>query len=324
MTDMRLYSKWLAGNLVIYGGDTMLSGNGTEFFVDPANGDDTHDGLSWDSALASVAAAYALTTDGANDKVILLGGATGDTLAETLTWSNSYTHLIGVCAPTRVAKRARIHNETVTGETPLLNITGSGCLFKDFYIFQGVDEAVANINVQVTGGRNYFENVHFAGGGHASQAINGGASLLLIGDSCEENTFANCTIGVDTISAGTGMVGLLMDTTTHRNIFEHCHFSMFAGHTGCAWVEVADGTGFDRYTVFDNCLFTNTNDALFTMASGFLLPVLPASRPARLILKDCMSFGATTWDASDRGILYGNMDAITGADLSGAAVELIS
>jgi len=320
--DMRLYSKWLAGNLVIYGGDSMVGGKGKEFFVDPVNGLDTNTGLSWDSALASVAAAYLLCTDGANDKVIYLGGATGDTLAATLTWAKSYTHLIGACAPTMVAQRARIHNETVLALTPLINITGSGCIFKNIYIFQGVDEAVANINVQVTGGRNYFENVHFAGGGHASQAINGGASLKL--DGAEENTFVDCTIGVDTIAAATGMMGLLLDTEARRNVFKHCNFTMSAGHIDAGFVEVVDGTGIDRYTIFDKCNFINTNFKNFVMASAFLLPAIAGNRNCTILLKDCMLHGVTTLDASDRGFLYGNMNAVTGADLSGVAKELIT
>lgn len=323
MTDMRMYSKWLAGNMVIYGGETSMGGKGTEYFVDPANGDDTNnDGMSWDNAFASIPVAYAACTDGANDKVIYLGGATGATLAATLTWAKSYTHLIGVCAPVSTGQRARIHNETVTGVTPLMNITGSGCVFKNFYIFQGVDEAVANINVQVTGERNYFENVHFAGGGHASQAINGGASLKIDGGS--ECRFVHCTIGVDTILAGTGMVNLLFDGSATRNEFEDCKFLIQAGHTGAAWVEVVDATGIDRCQTFKNCVFMNPNKPAFEMLSGFLIPAGMTPPVGPLLLKDCVAYGAAKWDADDRGVLMGNMDVVAPVDLSGVAVEMVT
>jgi len=110
--------------------------------------------------------------------VYYIAGTSSITLSAALTWSNSYTHLIGICAPTRTAQRARIFQlSTLTGASPLITISGSGCIFSNLYVFQGVNDATSLINVSVTGGRNYFENVHFAGGGHAAQAIDGGAAL---------------------------------------------------------------------------------------------------------------------------------------------------
>jgi len=293
------------------------------YFVDPVNGSDNNTGLSVDKALATLSAAEDKCVANQHDTVFYIAGSSGINMSAALTWDKNFTHLVGICAPTHAAQRSRLFQlSTLTGASPLLNITASGCIFKNFYIFQGVDDNTSLINVQVTGGRNYFENVHFAGGGHATQAINGGASLKLNG--AEENKFVNCTIGVDTIAAATGMVGILFDDSAQRNVFEGCHISMMAGHTGAAWVEVVDGTGIDRYNIFDNCLFTNCNYANYAMASGFVIPVVAANRPARIILKDCLGYGASKWDANDRGVLMGNMDAVTGADLSGVAVEMIT
>lgn len=296
--------------------------NSNIYLVDPANGSDSNPGTSFEAPLASIEAAYALCTTNQHDVVLYIAGSSGNNLAAAVTWSKSYTHLIGWCAPTHAAQRARIfQTSTLTGASPLLTVSGSGCMFKNFYIFQGVDDATSLINVSVSGGRNYFENVHFAGGGHATMAINGGCSLQVTGD---ENMFKHCTIGVDTIASATGHVGILFDTAASRNVFEDCHVSMYAGHAGAAFVEVADATGFDRYTIFKDCVFSNTNKANFEMTSGFVIPAIAANRPARIFLKDCMSYGAAKWDASDRGVLMGNMDAVTGADESGEAVEMIT
>ncbi len=293
------------------------------YVVDPANGSDSNPGDRFEKPLATIAAAYAKCTANQHDVVLYVAGSSSISLTAALTWAKNYTHLIGLCAPTHAAQRARIfQTATLTGASPLLNITASGCIFKDFYIFQGVDDATSLINVQVTGGRNYFENVHFAGGGHATMAIDGGASLKLNG--AEENLFVNCTIGVDTIASATGHVGILFDGAAARNVFRNCHVSMYAGHTGAAWAEIADGTGFDRYTIFDNCLFTNTNKENYEMAAGFLIPAIAANRPARFFLKDCIGYGAAKWDANDRGVLMGNMNAVTGADTSGVAVEMVT
>jgi len=307
------------------GGAPVMAGvpfgkNAKYYFVDPANGSDGNDGLSPTNALAGIEAAYAKTTANQHDTIFYIAGSSGVNLAAAVTWSKNYTHLIGIAAPTRMAQRARIfQTSTLTGASPLLTVSATGCIFKNFYIFQGVADATSLINVSVTGGRNYFENVHFAGGGHATQAINGGASLKL--DAAEENTFVNCTIGVDTVDAATGMVGLLMDGDAHRNVFEDCYFRMRAGNTGAAFVEVADATGIDRDTTFKRCSFIN-NSTSNDMASAFLIPAM--GEPRVILLQDCMFHNVTKLDASDRGVLFGNMNAITGADLSGVAVQLIT
>lgn len=291
------------------------------YIVDPANGSDSNPGTSFTQPLASITAAYALCTANQHDVVLYLAGSSGINLSAALTWSKNYTHLIGWCAPTRTAQRARIFQlSTLTGASPLITVSATGCIFRDLYIFQGVDDATSLINVSVTGGRNYFENVHFAGGGHASQAIDGGASLKL--DGAEENTFKNCTIGVDTIDAATGMVGLLLDGEAHRNVFEDCYFRMRAGNSGAAFVEVADATGIDRDNTFKNCIFVN-NSTSNDMASAFVIPA-GMGEPRVLLLKDCMFHNVTKLDANDRGVLFGNMGAVTGADLSGVAVQLIT
>ena len=293
--------------------------NSKYYFVDPANGNDSNVGTDLANPLAGIEQAYANCTANQHDAVIYIGGATSVNLAAAVTWSKNYTHLVGMCAPTHAAQRSRIfQTSTLTGASPLFTVSATGCIFKNFYIFQGVADATSLINVSVTGGRNYFENVHFAGGGHATQAINGGASLHLNG--AEENTFVNCTVGVDTIDAATGMVGLLLDGDAHRNLFRDCIFRMRAGNDGAMFVEVVDATGIDRDTTFVNCLFIN-NSTSNDMAAAFGIPDM--GEPRLILLKDCLFHNVTVLDANDRGVLFGNMNAYTGADLSGVAVELI-
>ena len=289
--------------------------NAKYYFVDPANGSDGNDGLSIDKALASLAAAEDKCVANQHDTVFYIAGSSGIDLSAALTWDKSYTHLIGICAPSHVAQRARIFQlSTLEGASPLLNITASGCIFKNFYIFQGVDDATSLINVQVTGSRNYFENVHFAGGGHATQAIDGGASLKVNGGS--ENKFKNCTFGVDTIAAATGMAGVLFDSAGARNAFEDCLFTMYAGHAGAKFVEIVDNAGFDRYILFKNCLFINDATA-YTMTEAFTVPSGMGSATHRIILQGCAFLGIGDIEDSDRGIVYAAMGTYTAGGNSG-------
>jgi hypothetical protein len=286
--------------------------NSNIYLVDPANGSDTAKGDRWTQPLAGIEAAYAKCTANQHDVVLYLAGSSGNNLAAAVTWSKNYTHLIGMCAPTGVAQRARIfQTSTLEGASPLINITATGCIFKNWYCFQGVDDATSLINVQVTGGRNYFENIHFAGGGHATMAINGCASLKL--DGAEENLFKHCTFGVDTISAATGVAAVLLDGEAHRNVFEDCNFTLWSGHANVFFVEVVDATGFDRYTIFRRCLFTNTGT---TMDTAFEIPAGVGS-PRTIYLINSFLHGADDWDDGDRGRVFLDAGTITAGGNAG-------
>ena len=294
---------------------------GNTYFLDPTKGSDNNNGLTIDKAFKTLEVAYAALTANQNDILYYIAGSSSITLSAAFTWAKSYTHFIGACAPTQTAQRARIFQlSTLTGASPLITISASGCIWKNLYIFQGVADATSLINTTVTGGRNYFENVHFAGGGHATQAVNGGASLML--DGAEENTFYRCTIGVDTIAAATGMMGLLLDSIAHRNVFRECTFRMQAGNSGAGFIEAVDGAGFDSDNLWIDCVFINNSGT--AMASAFVIPVISDPSFRKLLFKDCMLTGITTLDASDRGVIYGNMNDVTGADTSGVAVEMIT
>ena len=60
------------------------------------------------------------------------------------------------------------------------------------------------------------------------------------------------------------------------------------------------------------------------MAGGFVIPAFEANNSSRILLKDCMIHGTTKLEENDRGVLFGNMNDVTGADTSGLAVEMVS
>jgi len=125
--------------------------------------------------------------------------------------------------------------------------------FQNFYIFQGGATAASG-NVVVTGDRNYFNNVHFAGIGHATPAGNANAySLKLTG--AAENLFENCTIGIDTIKRTAANNHLVIDTDSKRNEFRGCRFLSWSETAAHTLVKIAGGN--DRFTLFHDCLFYN-------------------------------------------------------------------
>lgn len=315
--DLTNYPNGLSsfGMPVVPGG--YIPAGGKHYWVNPATGSDGNEGKSPAKALATVGAAYDKCTSGNNDVVHLIGNATTMTnLSEALTWAKHYTHLVGECAPTMVGQRARMFQlSTATGLSPLMNITATGCVFRNFYIFQGVDDATSLINVQVTGQRNYFENVHFAGGGHATMAIDDCASLFINGGA--ENTFVNCLIGVNTIAMATGGNALRFDGSATRNVFINCMLDLLIGNAGARLVELVDSASLDRWTRFVNTMFnSNSVNKATTMASAFEIPA-GHTITAEILLENCRGKGFTDWDDDNRGLLWLNTGTITAGGNSG-------
>lgn len=289
------------------------------YCVDPVHGDDDNAGDRWNLPLATVSAALAKCVSGHHDTVLVVASGTAITETAAIEWNKNLTHLVGLGAPTHAAQRTRIVCNA-TDLSPFFTISGYGCIFRNLYFWQGQDDVHSLVNVSVSGARNYFSGVHFAGGGHATQAIDGGASLLINGGS--ENRFVDCTIGVDTISAATGMAGLVFAATggAARNVFERCRFTLYAGNAGVIFVELLGNSGIDRYQLFKDCHFINLSGTAMTQAFAVAGGFDPNNK--RVLLVDCTKIGVSKWDNGDTGMIYGNMDAVTGADLSGGLVQM--
>jgi len=298
----------------VVGSQGLMTG-GNSYFVDPVNGSDSYDGKSPARAKATITAGEDLLAAGKNEVLYYLASTSSPTgLSATLTWDKDYTHFVGVCAPTMIGQRARLFQKsTATGISPLINITATGCSFRNLYIFQGVNDATSLINVQVTGDRNYFENVHFAGIGNDANDAANARSLFL--DGASENRFVNCVIGLDTIDAGSAEnAELEFDGESSRNVFDYCIIQRrIESNTNHPLVKLTDGYGVGSFTIFRDCSFIYTSvNAAYTGTTVFSIPVI-ASPTRKIILQNCVavsgSTSATNWDSNSRGILYANMVA---------------
>ena len=107
-----------------------FSKNASYYFVDAATGSDSNNGLTPDRALATIIAAEDKCVANRHDTVFYIASSSSVNMTAALTWDKNYTHLIGICAPTMVAQRARIFQlSTLTDASPLFNITATGCIF---------------------------------------------------------------------------------------------------------------------------------------------------------------------------------------------------
>lgn len=277
---------------------------GKAIFLDVKNGSDSNSGKTPTKAVKSLSQAYTLARNGYNDTIFLLSN-TGSTdsandytgrLSSTFTWSKNRVHLIGVGAPVGISPRARI--ATATGQTaainPLVTISGHGNIFANVQFFNGIDAGVAANGVKITGQRNYFYRVHFAGIGDADNDVAGAYSLNLSGGS--ENLFEECVIGLDTIAKGTAANSeILVDTAAARNRFLRCNVRTYAEANTHQFVTVS-ANGIERELSFEGCIFENPVQSSAVAMTEAL--DVDGTQNGHILLKNCTLLGATDWEAN--------------------------
>jgi hypothetical protein len=310
---------------------------GNYFFVDPVNGNDGNHGASADRAFQTLYKALSMCVSGNNDVVYLIGNgaATGTarlSLANaqavdssvstgTLVWNKNATHLIGICAPTGVAQRARLAPPTGTytqatfGSGNFVTVSGSGCMFANFSLFHGFSTGGVNqICWTDTGSRNFYGNVDFGGMGDAASAADAGSRSLKIGAAGSgEHTFYRCYIGLDTVTRSVANASLEFAGATPRSRFTECVFPFMTSNAGVLGILGTGNSCVDRWNLFERCLFMNAIKSTSTQMT--VLGSFTTASPGGLIyLKDCAMVGATKFgDANFLANSYIDMDAVSAA-----------
>lgn len=275
---------------------------GKVFYVDPTNGNDTtNDGLRPTNAYKTIANAEDDMTSYNHDVVILLpGGTAGTAETATITWDKHYCHLMGTTAPTGISQRSRMVTTTDSVD-PCLTISGNGCIFKNIQL--ATYQASNDVLVSLTGDRNYFENVHFAGIGHATAGDDASARCLALTGGAE-NRFVDCNFGLDTIARSTTNATVEFASASSRNVFEHCRFIMWADNVGPNHVLFTGGSAIDRWAHFDNCtwysFWTNNVDKVTHV---FDLAAQTATGHVLMTGRQVM-VGFDDWEAADSGRMY--------------------
>jgi len=313
---------------------------GNYYFVDPLNGADGNDGTP-ELPLKTLYGALAKCTAGNNDVVLLMGDGTSagsarlsTALAQeinssatngTLNWNKNATHLVGVCAPTSVAQRARIappagtYTAATFNATTFINVTASGCYFANLSVFCGFSTGnAAMIAWQDSGSRNAYSNVNIFGMADAASA--GGANartLKLLGGG--EHTFINCTLGGDTVARSAANATVELANGTARNSFLECVFPFQASAATPVGLRVAQG-GMDRYALFKGCTFINNVGSTSTTLSAFA--TIATSSGGQVVVANTMMVGITEFgsDAASLGQIYVDM-AAPSASAGGIAVN---
>lgn len=291
-------------------GTNLYTGNW--YFVNETTGSDGYPGTAA-QPLATLGAALAKATANQNDVIAFSGTVR---LSATLTWNKAGVHLIGMCAPLRRGKRARISIASgATAFTPLVSVTAAGCHFKNFGTFYGFDSASNNaICWSDTGGRSAYENVEFLGFGDGTAttgtANKTGSRALSFNTSTGESTFTNCVFGVDTIQRNATNYTIEIAGGAPRMTFENCDFESDLGSSGTASSHVLIGaSGIDRYLNFNRCRFMDTTKSGgSTMAQAFNVS---ASAGGFVFLDQCTIVGITKPETTASNSIFINNSAVS-------------
>jgi len=325
-----------------YGGMPVTPGvpvpfTGNAWWVDPVNGSDGNRGNSPSRAFKSLYKAHAVAEDGNNDVVYLIsnGQSSGSVRLSvanaqvvdptattgTLTWSKNALHLIGVGSTNNVAQRARIAPPTGTytqatfGSGNFVVVTGSGCYFSNFSVFNGFSTGGVNqIAWTDNGSRNCYVNVNIFGMADAASAADAGSRTLKIGSAGSgENTFINCTLGGDTVTRSAANATIELAGGTPRNSFIGC---IFPFQTSSATVLGVLGTGsacIDRWTLFKDCTVLNNIKSTSTQMTAFA-SLTSASPGGMLMFKNTATVGVTKFgDTNALANSYIDMPAVSAA-----------
>ena len=311
MAQDNIYARMRNAQKGIPAGNTyaLLDDDGTigglgpfkKFYLDAVSGVATNGGKSPANAVSTLAALYALLTEGDNDTGVVIGdGGTAASvrLSTAFVWDKDACNLVGITAPSLFSQRARIATlGSATAVPAFFTIASDGGLFANLSFVHDYDTDGDNqICLTLSGNRNVFQRCHFYGIAKGSDA--GGRVLKITG---QENLFEDCVIGVDTIDRSAANVSVEFASGAARNVFRNCIFPIRATATSPLGVKVAAAAGSDRFQVFENCIFWNHGTSVM---SG--LATLAASMGGYLLFKNCTMIRITEFgtDATSLGQIY--------------------
>lgn len=284
---------------------------GNFYWVDAANGSDGNTGGPQDP-LKTLSQALSKATAGNNDVVMFSGTVT---LSATLAWNKNRTHLVGLGPDARIS----VANVAATSGafSPLVNVTGSGCLFRNFTSISGIAQAAAQVNWAEAGGNNSYDGVKFNQVGHATAAAQAGNRALTIAST--GNTFANCAIGGDQVVRATNAnVTVTFLATAGDNAFNSCVFAMWSSIAGNQHVSAA-ATTMSGYTTFTNCAFVNNLQGAGGTALTAAFALNAAAGGVALLTGSTASVGATKISAAGPVYVAGAEPAAGTSNLALAA-----
>lgn len=248
-----------------------------------------------DQLYSTVATAYAATTSGRNDVVLITPETHSQ--AATLTWANYDTHLVGMSS----GRTFQAHSTRITPSanyTPGWTLSGYYCTWANVRLAHPAGDAGNLVGVELSGHYNYWNNVDLWSPGSTTEGAV--AAMVSLSASGGNNYFEGCTIGGDSRMRAAANSILSINTSGVQNVFKDCTFMFYTNTADTYFIYVGSGAGIqNRWTLFDNCTFIAYSSNWGTSATVAVVYNYSGGTGHRLLFKDCSFMGVTDVISSD-------------------------
>ena len=240
-------------------GDEPVPGVSEKFYVCKAGANPYE---YWTGKVASarlaptIADGYARLNGGQNEVLFL--SPDSHALTETLTWAHNHTHFVGMSPAGMMNHRSRF-SASGSALVSLMEVTGYGNYFANLHSMWEYNDSDCVNGVKITGNRNTFDHVHFAGPNSTGIDTALSAACNIYG--AEECHFKHCTFGSDSIQRQADLLSLKFDgaggsDVAMRHIFEDCLF-LASSDAGLDAHFIHATTATHGWALFKRCTFIN-------------------------------------------------------------------
>jgi len=228
-----------------------------KIFLDATSGSDGNDGLAFDRAKKTLAAALAKINTDKRDSIYLIGkSSSGLSLSADPAWTYNGTDLIGLDSGCIYGGRSRIGMASDYG-TPAITISGHNNRFSNIDFMHGFSSGhVAHVGVSITGTRNAFFGCHFNGPLNTDLAT--ATEYVGVSIAGSENYFNHCIFGARTLGRTQPAPNVKMIAGVGDQYFEDCVFQVCLGDGDPTFLEIAN-TASTGLAVFKRCMFIAFN-----------------------------------------------------------------
>jgi hypothetical protein len=267
------------------------TGQGNVYWVNPSTGSDGNDGLSTDSAFATIEKAYALAVSG---DTIALSTNTSHTLSASLDVTKSRINFIGVDFFGRFLQQGAKVQVTSGANAYVIKDTGVRNSFVNIKFIQSSTDATALTVFQGGGEGTLFQNCSFTFG-VANNLDETTASEFVAGT--DSATFINCTFGSDTLLTSAARTVFLIDivntTEFKSNQLHNCTFSISSSSSTATFVKLAATTDILFSNLFKECTFYASVDSAGGAALGIASFTGTGTNKGTIAYDRCSFFNVT-------------------------------
>ena len=300
---------------VCLGDSRITNGQGQQI-----TGKASNSGLTPQEPLDSIVTAYNKCVDGAGDGIIIWGyGAYASAypgrmeLSGMLEWRKGYITVVGITPPVKENHQIKISIPASVDSKYVLSVIGSNNTFINMK-FQNLSSNGYGA-VIVSGGNNYFANVHFSTWANSNQISTGNLCAMYVSGG-DYNRFYDCSFGnYDTNFGGNqaSITGIIKfgNASCIQNYFEKCRITACystAQPATSGSLYFASGSGLVGVMEFRDCTFISYNSVGKENINQTQSVIVgnPTGAPygAILISGSSAAIGFSSWDNSESDVTY--------------------